>query len=46
MLKTKSGFPAYDAETMAQARVEYQKFMMHWLTCVIAAIMTVCSCRT
>ena len=26
MLKTKSGLPAYDAETMAQARAEYQKF--------------------
>ena len=26
MLKTKSGLPVYDAETMAQARVEYQKF--------------------
>jgi hypothetical protein len=26
MLKTKSGIPAYDAETMGQARAEYQKF--------------------
>ncbi len=26
MLKTKSGIPAFDAETMGQARAEYQKF--------------------